>query len=245
MTAEATAGTLLGTLSSQSLSRRPSTPELIAAALREAIIRGTILPGTQLRQSEVAAEFGVSSIPVREALLQLEAQGFVTIHHNRGAIVPEISLEEIAELFDIRIVLETMVIRLAIPRLSENDLRKAEEHSCALDNEPDVNRWGSWNWMFHEALYGPAGRRRTISILSNLHNHIDRVLRLQMSLEGGQSKAHLEHNAILQACWQKDAEQAASLLETHIRGVRDIVLRFATEQSHQISARQFAPRAVS
>ena len=230
MTVEIARGPLHGALTGHGVAR-PSTPELIASTLREAIVGGAIRPGTQLRQSEVAAEFGVSVIPVREALRHLEAQGFVVLHHNRGAVVPEIALDEIAELFDVRVALEEMLIRAAVPRLNESDFAKAENYSRALDNEPDVNRWGHWNWLLHEALYAPANRRRTLAIVANLHSHIDRVLRLQMSLEGGQAKANREHGAILKACRQRDEIKAAALLSSHIRGVGEIVLRFAAEQA--------------
>ncbi len=207
-----------------------STPELIASALREAIVSGAIQAGVQLRQNEVATNFGVSVIPVREALRQLEAQGFVIFRRNRGAVVAEISLDEISELFDIRVALETMLIRQAIARLTDADFHKAEKHLRALDKEADVNKWGQWNWLFHEALYSAAGRGRTLEILRNLHSHIDRLLRLQMSLAGGKKKSHREHSAILAACRQGDADRAAEVLGRHIRGVADIILRFATKQ---------------
>lgn len=208
----------------------PSAPEMIASVLREAIVSGVISTGSQLRQQEVAADFGVSIIPVREALRQLEAQGFVILHHNRGAVVAEISLEEITELFDIRVALETMLIRLAIPHLTETDFRKAEKHLRSFDNEGDINRWGHWNWLFHESLYAPAGRNRTLGILRNLHSHIDRLLRLQMSLAGGKRKSYREHNAILSACRERDADKSAAILDRHIRSVGDIISRFAAKQ---------------
>lgn len=208
----------------------PSTPELIASVLREAIVSGLVRAGMQLRQNEVAANFGVSIIPVREALRQLEAQGFVVLHHNRGAVVAEISLDEIHELFDIRVALESMLIRQAIPRLTEADLRIAGAHLRALDHEADINKWGHWNWLFHEALYEPAGRARTLAILRNLHSHIDRVLRLEMSLAGGKRKSHREHSAILRACRERNPDRAAATLERHIRSVADMILRFAAKQ---------------
>jgi DNA-binding GntR family transcriptional regulator len=241
---ETARGVLFGALVGRDFAR-PSTPELIASTVREAIVSGSIRPGTQLRQSEVAAEFGVSVIPVREALRQLEAQGFVVLHHNRGAVVPEIALEEIAELFDVRVALEEMLIRAAVPRLTESDLTKAETYSRALDNEADVNRWGHWNWLLHEALYAPANRRRTLAIVGNLHSHIDRVLRLQMSLEGGQAKARREHGAILRACRQHNEVKAAALLVSHIRGVGEIVLRFAAEQVRTNTEREKPVAAAS
>ena len=77
----------------------PSTPDIIANVMREAIISGALPGGVQLRQSELAAEFGVSVIPVREALRQVVAEGFVILQRNRGAIVAEVSIDEIRRSF--------------------------------------------------------------------------------------------------------------------------------------------------
>jgi len=87
----------------------------VREALRLAISLGEFAPGFQLRQDELAARFGTSRIPVREALKQLEAQGFVTFLPDRGAIVSDLSIDEVVELLEIRIALECHALRLSIP----------------------------------------------------------------------------------------------------------------------------------
>lgn len=210
---------------------QPSTPDVIAHVLREAIIAGVLRGGSQLRQSDVAADFGVSVIPVREALRQLVAEGFVVLQRNRGAIVAEVSTDEIRELFDLRVVLETLLLAAAVPHLTSADIAKAEEFQKALEDETDINRWGRWNWRFHEALYKPSGRGRTLAIVENVNSHVDRLLRLQMSLVDGKRKSRREHGALLQACRRHDVDKAVSLLKQHIRGVEAIILGYASKQT--------------
>jgi DNA-binding GntR family transcriptional regulator len=216
-------------LARNAVAGQPSTPDLIAAVLREAIVSGALAGGEQLRQGEVAAEFGVSIIPVREAMRQLLAEGFVVLQRNRGAVVAEISVEEIVELFDLRRLLETRLLEFAVPRLSEADLKSAAAHQQMLDAEQDINKWGHWNWLFHETLYRAAGRPRTLAIVANVNQHVDRLLRVQMSLVDGKRKSRREHGAILAACERRQVKKAVSLLDQHISGVRAIILAFARQ----------------
>src|SRR5689334_18278168 len=112
-----------------------STPETVREALRVAISSGDLAPGFQLRQDELAERFGTSRIPVREALRQLEAEGFVTILPNRGAVVADLSVDEVIELLEIRIALECHALRLAIPAMGEMDLDETKKVLRSYDAE--------------------------------------------------------------------------------------------------------------
>ena len=114
----------LNDLAANVLQQQRSTPDLIADALREAILRGIFQEGQSLRQDEIATQFGVSRIPVREALKQLEAEGLVTLHLNRGAIVSVLTAQEAQEICEIRSALEVKAIQLAIPKFRETDIEK-------------------------------------------------------------------------------------------------------------------------
>src|SRR4029077_2026095 len=128
-----------------------------ARALRDMILSGEIAEGEQLRQDALAAAHGVSRIPLREALRQLEAEGLVSFFPHRGAVVSTLSLAEIEELFEIRALIEADVLRRAIPHLTADDLDRAEEivdtARVAFQRESDVGRWGELNWKFHSTLY--------------------------------------------------------------------------------------------
>src|SRR5215217_912423 len=103
--------------------RGATTPDRIAETLREEILRGAVAPGQPLRQEELAERFGVSRLPVRDALLRLEAQGLVHVYPNRGAFVISLSVDEVREIYEMRILLEGDIIERAVPRMTADDWR--------------------------------------------------------------------------------------------------------------------------
>jgi DNA-binding GntR family transcriptional regulator len=206
----------LGDLATNVLQQQRSTPDLIAEALREAILRGIFQDGQSLRQDEIAAQFGVSRIPVREALRQLEAEGLVTLQLNRGATVAALSPDEAQEICEIRVALETTALQLAIPKLQVSDLEKAAVILEATDQTIDAARWAKLNWEFHATLYTPANRPRLLAMIKNLHVNIDRYVRLQIEKMNYQEKSQKEHYQLLDACRQNDVKAAVKVLKRHI-----------------------------
>src|SRR5579862_7591453 len=95
-----------------------SSPHRIYEEIRNKIINGDLPPGTRLRERELADELGVSRVPVREALPYLQADGFITLESHRGAIVTELTLRDVRELFDVRLGVEVYAARLAAQRVA-------------------------------------------------------------------------------------------------------------------------------
>lgn len=205
--------------------RRQTTVTLVADELRRRIMAGAIPEGQQLRQEALAADLGVSRIPVREALRQLEAEGFVSIASHRGAVVSKLSLDEIAELFELRIRLECWLLGLAVPQMRGSDLEEAEAALETMISNRKIENWGQLNWQFLAALYGPSGRTATLRILRRISENMDRYIRLQISLTSGQLKAHREHKQLLQLCRAGNVSRAVATLEEHIVDVRDGLMR--------------------
>ncbi len=116
----------------------PATPALIADALREAITYGDIKAGMPLRQDHIAAEFGVSHIPVREALKELVAEGLAVFVKNRGVVVSELSPDVAWELTEYRGVLEGQMARWAVPLMKSQDFTEAKDILDRLDRETDI-----------------------------------------------------------------------------------------------------------
>jgi DNA-binding GntR family transcriptional regulator len=195
---------------------KQSAPDLVRDQLRQAIHSGKFQPGEQLRQEELADRFGTSRIPVREALRQLEAEGLVTLHPNRGAVVAALSLEEILEMLDIRIALECRAIYLAVPNMIDSDFDAAARILRSYDKEPRPQKWGEMNWRFHEALYAPCNRPKLIAMIDTNYGHVDRFVRTQVSMASGKEKPQRDHYEILEACRTGSARKAANLLEQHI-----------------------------
>jgi DNA-binding GntR family transcriptional regulator len=153
-----------------------ATSEWIAAALRQAILRGEFKAGQPLLQDEVAARFGVSKIPAREALLQLKAEGLVSFYPNRGATVSELSAGEVNEIYIICIALETPALRHALSHLTRADFVRLEGLIAIMDDERDPLTWSELNWEFHAALYQPCGMPRLMAHIHMLHANVQRYL---------------------------------------------------------------------
>jgi DNA-binding GntR family transcriptional regulator len=193
-----------------------STPDVVRDGVRRAILDGDFEPGAQLRQDELAERYGTSRIPVREALRQLESEGLVTIHPNRGAVVSTLSLEDVLEMLEIRIALECRALRLAIPNMVDVDFEAAADILKSYDAEPRPQKWGEMNWQFHKALYAPSNRPKLIAMIEANYGHVGRFIRLQVSLAAGKERPQREHYAMLEACRRGDIDGAARMLEEHI-----------------------------
>src|SRR5687768_3065054 len=139
--------------------QRQTVAAMTLEAIRDGILHGNYAEGEPLRQDALADELGVSRIPIREALRQLEAEGLVTFNPHRGAIVSTLSLAEIEEVFDLRTTIEADLLRRAVPRLTPEQLDQADEvldrYASALQSG-DVSKWGELNWQFHSTLYAAA-----------------------------------------------------------------------------------------
>ncbi|MBV9521220.1 MAG: GntR family transcriptional regulator [Alphaproteobacteria bacterium] len=200
--------------------------------LRQLILSGVLVEGQQLRQDTLAATLNVSRIPVREGLRQLEAEGLVTFFPHRGAIVSELSLDEISELFDGRALLECDMLRRAIPKFTAADLDAAEEVLDFYDDafaQKDVSVWGQFNWKFHSTLYARAGRPRTFAMIETLNNNVDRYLRLHLQLPSAVREAQEAHRKLLALCRERQSDAASAFLREHILTAGDALIAFVRE----------------
>ena len=204
--------------------------ESIADSLRADILRGNLKSGQALKQDEIAAQFGVSKIPVREALVQLKAEGLVNFYPNRGAFVSELSAAEANEIYVMRIALETAVLARAIPNLTVAHLKHAEQILNAIDQEENIAKWGELNWEFHATLYAPASLPRLMDTIKALHTNIARYLVLYLAGLAYQKKSQKEHRAILAACRHGDTEKAVTYLEGHLRDASRHLVTYLNKQ---------------
>ena len=199
---------------------RQSLAAAVVERLREKILSGELQEGEQLRQEAIAAEFEISRIPVREALSHLAGEGLVKIVGNRGAVVAALSPEEIMQLFETRAVLESYMLRQAIPRITDKDLRQAEQilvrYEKSLNHDSEVRSWGRWNWSFHSALYAPANRAVMLSFLNTLNMQCDRYTRLHLIVTRDLHSAGKAHRELLEVCRTRDPEAAAYAVWRHI-----------------------------
>jgi DNA-binding GntR family transcriptional regulator len=201
--------------------RRQTLAGMTLEAIRERILSGAYPEGEPLRQDAIAEEMGVSRIPIREALRQLEAEGLVIFNPHRGAVVSSLSLAEIEEVFALRAELESDLLRRAIPVLDAESLARAADVLARYDRALRVHEvvaYGELNWQFHSTLYDAADRPITLGIVQRLHQQADRYLRMQLALTHGEHRASEEHRAILAAAKRREVEHGATLLREHILG---------------------------
>jgi len=191
-----------------------------ADELRRRIMGGEFVEGFQLKQDALAAEFGISRIPLREALVQLESEGLVKILPHKGAIVSKLSSDELSELFELRALLEPTLLKLSIPKLTAQDFEELDQILAAFGKELQsrkTDNWGDLNTRFHEILLSKADRPKTYSIVTSLLQQTDRYTRLHLSLSKGNSgRAAEEHIELVRLCRTRDVRGAATLLKRHI-----------------------------
>jgi DNA-binding GntR family transcriptional regulator len=200
----------------------------IVDRLRQAILDGTHPAGAQLRQDALADTYGVSRIPVREALFQLEAEGLVRIAPHKGAIVSELSLDEINDVFDLRCILEPRMLAQSAPRFTEQDFARLDDIQARFEAaiaRRDVGQWGVLNADFHMALYERAPQPRTRAIVASLLQTSDRYTRLQLSNTKAMGPAEKEHAHLIALCRAKEIDEACRFLEQHIEAVRTDLLQ--------------------
>lgn len=200
---------------------RQTLADATTRVLRERILHGTLAAGEPLRQEALAQELGVSRIPLREAFQRLEAEGLVVLLPHRGAVVAELPLGDVRELFELRAMLESDLARRAVPRATAADhaeIRAAAAAFAAALDAGEVGTLGAANLRFHQALYRPAGRPRSLELFTRLHQQSDRLLRLQLTLTDGGARAVREHRAIAAAARRRDATGTARLVRDHILG---------------------------
>lgn len=194
--------------------------QYVADDLRRRILSGEFPGGTQLRQDALAQDYDVSRIPVREALLALESEGLVEFHPHRGAFTTELSVAKIRELFELRVLLETYILRRAIEHLTDQDLEKAEsillKYDEALNSGGQIDNWSEYNFAFHEALYAPADLPETLALISQLNTKSDRYIRMQLLYTQEIEKAEQEHHGLLALAREGQTEAACELLKKHI-----------------------------
>jgi DNA-binding GntR family transcriptional regulator len=195
---------------------RGTAPNVIYNNLKADILSGKLAGGYQLRQSEVAERFGISRIPVREALRQLDAEGLVSIQPRRGAVVSTISITEALEMLDIRLALDCRALRLAIPNMTDDDLDRAEQIIEVSEKSTDPAEWPDLNWQFHATLYAPADRPLLFEMIEQTFRKTARFMRIQVSKATGKVRPQAEHREILKACRIGDVEKAVKLLDGHI-----------------------------
>lgn len=211
---------------------------VIEEKLRNAIIDGSLPSGTALRQQELATLFGVSRMPVREALRQLEAQSLLRVETHKGAVVAPLITEDAVDAYSLRILLESEALRLSIPHLTAEDLAAARSYIEQLEVETDYTQIGRLNRLFHMSLYAKTRNKRLMQLVEEGLNEEERFLRFNLSSMGLGKLSQDDHWELLRLAEEKAVEQTVAALQYHLnRGVQAITQYLNSKASEEKTVR--------
>ena len=199
---------------------------VIEETLRSAILDGRIPCGTALRQQDLADLFGVSRMPVREALRQLEAQALLNVIAHKGAVVAPLVQGDAVETYALRILLESEALRLSIPLLEKDDFETSARHIDDMETEQNYSEIGRLNRLFHMSLYCKAPNRRLLGLIEEGLNEEERFLRFNLEAMGLGKLSQDDHRELLLAVEDRDIERAVKLLENHLNRGVEVITRY-------------------
>jgi DNA-binding GntR family transcriptional regulator len=205
-----------------------SRASLAADAIREAILQGTLSPGTELVERNLAAMFGISKTPVREALISLARSGLITMVPNRGATVRVLDAAAVEAVYEMRLLLEPHAVRSATSLMSAEALDQAEDAMRAAEKAIERGEHAKLtlvNRGFHRLLYSHCGNPLIVSALDDLQDQLALVAVSVLWREDSPTwtPEFREHKAILEAVERRDAAAAGKLMTEHIeRSMRNV-----------------------
>lgn len=202
-----------------------SVGDTVVSGLRHALLTGEIDPGTKLSQSRLAERFGVSRIPVRDAVQALVAEGLIEMidgtPHARG-----LSILELQELYEIRTAVEPNLTQIAASSVGRADTIQMAQHFETMSNTTNVVEWLEANAAFHALIYHRANRPRTIELVDQLRKLTDRYLYLHLAVIGNVEHLQEEHAAILEAAKAGDGARLKELTRTHLDTSHEFIVHY-------------------
>lgn len=199
----------------------------VYSAIKKDIIRCLLKPGSAVSEAKLAARYGVGKAPVRDALARLGHEGFVISQARKGHLVAPITIQDVIDLYGVRMALEPVAARLAAGRVNEKHLRQTAK-ACEMDiDESDprsVSQFLAANSEFHRSIAVASGNRRLAKQISDLLDDTERVRQVMICSTGSREDAIQEHEALVEALVIGDKAKAESMAKAHIqRGWRMVL----------------------
>ncbi|MBK5000713.1 GntR family transcriptional regulator [Pseudomonas sp. S31] len=220
--------------------RHKTAMGFVVESLREGILSGAISEGTPLRQEELALKFGVSRMPIRDAIRQLEAEGLIIYEAHKGASVAIMTIADIAEIYDMRIMAECTALDFGFDHI-KCDLTFLHETVKKMEKLNDPHRLSELIEKFHFMLYAKAERPRLLALIKSLNDSVARHLRFLLTDLNYYRQSQLDFEDILSACARGDRVAAQNCLASHLSRGRDcIVTRLETQRDQSLSPHETA-----
>lgn len=190
--------------------------ELAYEVIKDAIVSGRFAPGERLRQEALASAIGISRIPVRSALIQLESDGLVSFHPRRGAVVRSLTIEQVREIYELRELLETHALRRSMESMTPQRIARLRELAGRIDAQKDGPEFVDARVQFYRELYDVENRPQLVKLVDELRDAVGRYL-LRRRVTHGHAGSHRE---LVDAVAGGDVEVAVKWLSEHLASVR-------------------------
>lgn len=216
-------------------SREPRTAhEFVRRTLRAAVVDGTLPAGARLVQADLAQQLGVSTTPVREALRDLATEGLIMLDPHRGALVRTLDIDELREIYDLRLALEPMMVRRVISTMTPERLDRAAALQRRMEEPCEPTTWSDLNRDFHAVLSEPDDSSRLASILAGLRDSAaPYVARSLVSRPEQVPEANAEHAELLDLYRGGDVARAVELTLSHLRATVRAIEEAYAQSTHQ------------
>lgn len=225
-----------------------SLVEFAAAQLRENILSGELGAGERIRLDEIAGDLKMSPIPLREALRTLATEGLVIPAPHRGYTVSAVTVADLDDIYRMRLILEPLAVRLAVPHLEDDDLEYLREELDLVNRAVQKGDWPDHRLhhrAFHFGIYDRCESSWLLRFTDTIWLNAQRYQRMSTRIKGELAQRRREHEAILAACEEHDAESASALMHDHLKLAGDRIRAFLSEresENAQDRSRRGAPR---
>ncbi len=206
--------------------------DLVCENIRQAIIDGTFSPGERLMEIQLADEMGVSRTPVREAIRRLELEGFVVMIPRRGTYVADISIRDIAEIYEIRTCLDVLSAGLAADRITDEELEELNRLLVAIGHyaaDNNMEKIVEADTAFHDVLYKASRNERLRSIINNLREQLTGIRARSMSYPGRLAETLEEHRNLVDSIAAGNVERAQDAARVHIENAEHTLMKSFSE----------------
>lgn len=199
----------------------------IKEAIKEDILNNRLPRGVPLRQVELSERYKVSRIPIRDALLSLRVEGWLSPHGKAGVMVPEFRWEEAEDLYLMRSKLECLLFEMAFDHIGEAELKEARLALLELNKDSlSLIQYGEMNWHFHSVLYKAANRVALHHVVEGLNEKVIRYLGFQYGPLGYRVESEKQHEDLLFLIEQGDKQGALDFLQQHIEEAGKLLTKY-------------------
>ncbi len=207
--------------------------DVVFNTLREAILRGDLVPGERLMELQLAAKLGVSRTPIREAIRMLEQEGLAITIPRKGAIVAGMTEKDMQDVLEIREALEELSVQVACDKITEEEVARLRENMENFEDSlksGDLKRMAEADVEFHDVIYQATDNLKLINMLNNLREQMYRYRVEYLKNPSNHEQLLREHEAIYRGIMEKDKDAVTEMIRKHISNQVDVVKNIIREQ---------------